>query len=239
MYFFFHLLTGIILGLLIGELLHDRRWIIPCALGSVLPDLIDKPLGLLVFGSSIGGSGRAWSHGILLLIVVLAVGTWIWKYRGSPVVLGAGIGIFSHQILDLMWRQPANWLYPFLGPLRGKMPLDRFFLLLRRELYNPSEWALLALIILGAGLYLRRDRTGTWVRNHSSAVRTVLGCCAFLLLVYSGIVLSAGIFRLPIPVFPSSRREGYIIGGIVIALAAYLVWRWQRSLPVDKHSRKE
>jgi hypothetical protein len=235
MYFFFHLITGTTLGLLIGEFLHDKRWIIPCAIGSVLPDLIDKPLGLLIFGNSIG-SGRVWFHGILLLLVLLAAGTCIWRYWRSPVVLSACIGIFSHQILDLMWRQPVNWLYPLLGPLRGKMPSDYLFLLIRRELFNPSEWILFALIVLGAGIYLKRDRTGTWVRTNCPVVRSVLGCLALLLVIFSGIVLSAGIFRLPIHIFLWSWREEYIFWGVVIALVAYLVWRWQRSLPVDLHT---
>ncbi|MDD1679205.1 MAG: hypothetical protein LUO93_08520 [Methanomicrobiales archaeon] len=59
MFFFFYLLIGFLTGLLIGDLFRDYRWVIPCAVGAVLPDLLDKPPGMWCSAllSTMEGSG--------------------------------------------------------------------------------------------------------------------------------------------------------------------------------------
>ena len=42
-----HLFIGLIIGLVIFQYLKDRRVIVLAAIGSILPDLIDKPLAKL------------------------------------------------------------------------------------------------------------------------------------------------------------------------------------------------
>jgi hypothetical protein len=42
-----HLVIGLIAGFVLYELCHDQNVIVFCALGSVLPDIVDKPLGHL------------------------------------------------------------------------------------------------------------------------------------------------------------------------------------------------
>ncbi|MEI7857696.1 MAG: metal-dependent hydrolase [Methanomicrobiales archaeon] len=145
MFFFFHLLTGLIIGLLISDLLKDQRWFIPITLGAVLPDLIDKPVGYLLFPTIIG-YGRIYSHIILIASIILALGIIIWKVKNDPGVLAVGVGILSHQVLDLMWREPSNWYYPLFGPFKGKMGQDYFFTLLVRDFSQPFE-QILALML--------------------------------------------------------------------------------------------
>jgi hypothetical protein len=145
MFFFFHLLIGFLIGLLIGDLLNDRRWVIPCAVGAVLPDLLDKPLGYLVFSSTIN-YGRIWFHSLLLLDIVLALGIVIWMYRRILWGLAAGLGMLSHQLLDFMWLQPVTWFYPALGPFTERSASGHLWTLLIRELSNPWEW-----VTLGGG----------------------------------------------------------------------------------------
>jgi len=232
MYFFFHLFTGIILGFLIGDLLHNRRWIIPCAIGAVLPDLIDKPFGFIVFGGVID-NGRIWCHSLLVAAIVLLAGLLIWNMRKTPVLLAAAIGILSHQILDLMWRQPSTWYYPLLGPFGGRLPPGHLFTLLMQEISNPSEWILVALIAIVVVFTLRPGRIAALIHKDPHTVQGILETGAVMLLILSGIIIGFGMVRRSLPFTGWGRPEEYFIGGIVIALAAYLLWRWQSRL--DTH----
>ena len=159
MFFLFHVLAGIIIGLLLTDFLHDSRWTIPCIVGAALPDLIDKPLGYILFPQSIG-YGRFLFHNFLLLIVLMVAGVILWKYRKTPVILALATGILSHQILDSMWREPVNWFWPLLGPLKitGASTPDYLILLVKQDLYNPSEWLIAIACIVGVLLFLCRDR---------------------------------------------------------------------------------
>ncbi|PKL70592.1 MAG: hypothetical protein CVV30_04370 [Methanomicrobiales archaeon HGW-Methanomicrobiales-1] len=229
MYFFFHLLTGLILGFLISDLLDDRRWLIPCTVGAVLPDLIDKPIGYLLFPTTIG-YGRIYSHTLLVAMLVLACGLVIWKLKKDPGVMGVGVGILSHQILDQMWLQPPNWYYPLLGNFKGVGNSDYFFFMLSQELKNPFE--LVLAVILGSGVLLffyRQDITGIVNQNRPvfSLAATV---CALLLCILSGIIIGWGITQHSLSEIGWSKPGELIIGGIVIALSAGLAWRWQTKI---------
>lgn len=94
-YFFFHLFIGILLGFLISDFFNNRRWLIPCAAGAILPDLIDKPVGYIIFPNTIG-PGRICSHALLVALLVLAIGLVIWKVKKNPVVVAVGVGILLH-----------------------------------------------------------------------------------------------------------------------------------------------
>jgi membrane-bound metal-dependent hydrolase YbcI (DUF457 family) len=139
MFFFLHLLIGFLLSLLVGDLFRDPRWVIPCVIGAGLPDLIDKPLGYMVFSTTIN-NGRIWFHSLLLLVIVLGMGILAWKFRSTPLGVAAALGIFLHQLLDFMWEQPVSWFYPFLGPFRSNTVSGNLWVLLLREVNHPSEW---------------------------------------------------------------------------------------------------
>lgn len=51
--------------------LSSRLDLMFLALGSMLPDILDKPLGLLVFGSA--NMGRTFAHTLLFLIILAAI----------------------------------------------------------------------------------------------------------------------------------------------------------------------
>ncbi len=155
MYFLAHLLAGILLGILLAYLLRDTRLIPACALGSILPDLIDKPVGLLLF-PEIFGTGRIFGHALLVVGLVLFSGILVYaRYpRTGVLILAMLAGIFTHQVLDAMWLQPANWYWPALGPFTGKSRPDFFGDYLMRALKNPTEWlagiVILAFLIVAA-----------------------------------------------------------------------------------------
>ncbi|MDD1673033.1 MAG: metal-dependent hydrolase [Methanomicrobiales archaeon] len=226
MYFFFHLVTGVIIGLLLGDMLRDHRWVIPCAAGAILPDLIDKPVGFILFGATID-NGRIWFHSLLICALVFGIGVVVWEYRRSPLGVAAAVGIFSHQVLDLMWRQPVTWFYPLLGPFREKYPAGHLFALLLQELTNPWEWMLMGLVALGLVLYVNRERVVKDVQNYPRAVRACLMIIILVLGLLSIALFIIGLVDTHLFLFDWTRPEEYIIGSIVIGLGAYLLWRWR------------
>ena len=241
MFIFFHLLTGLLLGFLTGDLLHDRRWIIPCAIGAVLPDLIDKPLGLLLFADSLG-NGRIYSHTLLFFFVMLVTGLLLWHYLKSPMILALSIGIFSHGILDLLWLNMKTWLWPFMGPFPGKLPDDYFFTLFNAELSNLSEVILAILFCAGGILFLMGLKTEALREKIRRIPKFFFASGAVLLCMLAGILLGLGLGKLtdlnpekiPLVLVGWTRPEEFIIGGVVFALAAWCLWRWQTAITRGK-----
>jgi len=227
MYFFFHLVAGIVLGLLIGDILCDRRWVIPCAIGAVLPDLIDKPLGYLVFPTI--GDGRFFLHNIFVFIILLAAGLIIWKYYRNPVVLALDIGILSHQILDSMWAEPENWLYPALGPLpaHAQAPQEFLVYLLETDLNNPAEWALIAVCIGGAVLYWQREALAAAAVRHARVIRIFLACAAAAFLVLCAGVGLCWLWHIPLKDLAVIYADQYAMLMAILVLAAILLVRWE------------
>lgn len=229
MYIFFHLFAGLVIGFLIADLLHDRRWLLPCALGSVLPDFIDKPIGHILFADSIG-YGRIYGHTLLFFLCVLIAGLILWKYRKTPVLVALATGILLHEILDLMWREPANWCYPFLGPFQGHLPADYMATLISEELSNPFEIAVALVLVAGVILSLAFRQN---IRDHAGyreILRGVLLLSSFSLLALGGIILGKAMVGQTLPIPGWSMHEEYIIGGILLVLAAYDAWQIHRNL---------
>jgi hypothetical protein len=231
MYFFFHLITGILLGFLAGDLLRDSRWLIPCAIGSILPDLIDKPLGYFLLPALIG-RGRAIFHSLPLLLILLAIGVSVWKYRGSVTLLAAGTGILSHHVLDSMWSEPVEWLDPLVESFTASRNphLDFFLPLLQRDLGNPSEWFMAGMVIIGLLAYLKREAVISAATSHRRGICHVLQGLAISLAVIGGILVCYGLFRTihsPSPRFILNYALPLIA---LLALGAVLFWRWGTSL---------
>lgn len=225
MYFFFHLFTGIIVGLFTGDIFKDNRWVLPCAFGAILPDLIDKPLGHLIFSESIG-YGRIYGHCLLFFLLVFFIGLILWRTCKSPFILAMAAGIFSHQVLDLMWHEPINWFFPLFGPFFGHLPQDYLLVLLVRELNNPFEILIALILGLCILLYAKRDQ----IIGQKSTCRSILSgsllLVALVLFVLSGIIIGLGIMGRLLPFTGWSQREEFIIGGIVLLLASCVMWRW-------------
>ena len=85
------------------------------AIGSVLPDLLDKPLGTILFADTFE-SGQIFGHTLLFssaLMVAVLVGTkrGVWRKR----LLAVAIGSLFHLILDGMWTVKETFLWPTFG----------------------------------------------------------------------------------------------------------------------------
>ena len=190
MYFFAHLLAGILLGILLAVLARDSRLIPACALGSILPDLVDKPVGLLLF-PGIFGTGRIFFHALLIFFLILFIGILIsTKYpRTGILIIAVAAGVITHQVLDAMWLQPANWYWPALGPFKGHSRPDFFIDAFWRTIQNPTEWlagiAILAFLIIAAvprfGERFRSELKGPWIRRLSLPLVLLMSATAVLL----------------------------------------------------------
>jgi len=139
MLLFCHLLTGFVIGLVLFGLFKDRRVLVFCTIGSILPDLIDKPLGHIILAGSLN-DGRIFAHSLLGLMTICILGIILWKQKGSPVLLYLVPGIISHLLLDAMWDIPVNWFYPALGPFVQGYSQDYFCNMFFVEISSFSEW---------------------------------------------------------------------------------------------------
>ena len=154
MLFLGHLVIGLIAGFIIYEIFHDQNAIIFCALGCVLPDIVDKPMGYIVLNSVLD-SGRIYFHSLIIFTLFFITGIIVWRYYHSNSFLCVGLGIIIHQLLDLMWNQPVNWYYPVLGPYQAHGYKDYFSQAIFSELSSVTEWIFfiaIVIIILVAGI---------------------------------------------------------------------------------------
>lgn len=82
--------------------------------GSLLPDIIDKPVGLFFFAETLG-SGRVFCHTLLFLILINLPGLYLYWTRNKNWLSVLSFGTFTHLILDEMWLTPQTLLWPLYG----------------------------------------------------------------------------------------------------------------------------
>ena len=88
-----HLFIGLSLGLLLYAWLKEEWIILAVALGAILPDLIDKPLGHLLLNETLN-NGRIFFHG-LLAAGVFMLGSAAAAISQSSCLVGSGRAIES------------------------------------------------------------------------------------------------------------------------------------------------
>jgi hypothetical protein len=138
----------------------DYRMVI---IGSVLPDLIDKPLFLL-FGNSLELSGRDYAHTLILGLLLLIGGLVLNRY-GRPWLLVVSLSSFMHLVLDRIWNKPVTLLWPLMGPLRGETIegwiTDRWYSIFTvPEVYIPEIIGLAILLAFFIRLIKNKGITG-------------------------------------------------------------------------------
>ncbi len=110
---------GITLGIFFGLVFFiprlrtviDPRYL---AIGALLPDLVDKPIGRIIFASSIA-NGRIIGHTLLFSFLLLLTGLYLYEKRRDIKVIALATGSFFHLFEDQMWASPRTFFWPLHG----------------------------------------------------------------------------------------------------------------------------
>lgn len=81
--------------------------------GAMLPDIIDKPIGGVLFAYTFGNP-RIFAHTLLFSLLTVLVGLYLYRLR-KPWLLTLSFGCAIHLILDQMWLEPRTLLWPIYG----------------------------------------------------------------------------------------------------------------------------
>ena len=82
--------------------------------GSLLPDLIDKPLGHLFFPAALS-NGRIYAHTLVFLALITLAGLAVRRAAGRNWLLVLSFGTATHLVFDSMWSMPRTLLWPAYG----------------------------------------------------------------------------------------------------------------------------
>jgi inner membrane protein len=143
----------------------DLRWVV---FYTLLADIIDKPLGLIVFRESIN-NGRVWFHS---LAVNLALSVAILAWQRSTVLV---LALWLHQLCDRMWTRPWVALWPLTGAFGYRdLPLSDWVYSVFSPYNVVSE--LIGLVVLGAIAWryelFRAERFRSFLRTGRLLVRS-------------------------------------------------------------------
>lgn len=102
-----------VLGIFIPRLrtIIDPKYLV---IGALLPDLVDKPLGRVIFASTLE-NGRIIGHTLLFSLTFSLIGLYLYKKRGDLRIISLSIGSFFHLMEDQMWASPKTLFWPLLG----------------------------------------------------------------------------------------------------------------------------
>lgn len=110
--------------------------------GSLLPDIVDKPLTLLLFGQ-LANAGRLFCHSLLFLVILSLAAVYFYNRRGTTWLLALSFGTFIHLILDWMWLMPWTLLWPIYGWALVKQAPSGFEALAPSQLWSGTFYPLL------------------------------------------------------------------------------------------------
>ncbi|MHB8105053.1 MAG: metal-dependent hydrolase [Dehalococcoidales bacterium] len=144
----------------------DIRWLL---VGSLLPDIIDKPVGQYLFKDTFN-NGRIFSHTLLFLIVISLVGYYLLKKFRQSWMLTLAAGTFAHLVLDEMWQTPQTLFWPVLGWSFPKEELEGWASNIWNALFNnPAVYIpeIVGLVVLLVFCYLiiRRKKFGAFIKH--------------------------------------------------------------------------
>ena len=135
---------GITLGIFFGlgifiprlRTIIDPRYL---AIGALLPDLIDKPLGRVIFASTFE-NGRIIGHTLFFAFLVFLIGLYLYNKRKDGKILALASGSFLHLFEDQMWAQPTTFFWPLFGLSFPKDSMDytgmEYFIIMLEKSFN-------------------------------------------------------------------------------------------------------
>ena len=137
-------------------------------IGSLIPDIIDKPVGQYFFRETFS-HGRIFSHTLLFLILITATGFFLYKSRRKVWLLTLASGTLMHLILDEMWCAPGTLFWPFLGFAFERVDLTNWVpnifhaLMSNPGVYVPEAVGLVILLWFGLAL-AGRKKIGVFIK---------------------------------------------------------------------------
>ncbi len=140
-------------------------------LGSLLPDIIDKPAGQVLFRGTFS-NGRIFSHTLVFFILITLAGVYLSRRHGKSWLLAGAFGVFTHLVFDQIWELPETFFWPLYGFSFARVDLTGwtgsvFYALLHSpEVYVPEIIGGIILLIFGGTLWRRRG-TGAFLRDGS------------------------------------------------------------------------
>lgn len=135
------------------------------AVGAILPDLIDTPIGIWMWSS--WQTTRLWSHSLLFgSILMMAVLVMTSRGPRRKQWMLVSIGVLVHLALDAMWADPETLWWPFLGWSFAGTGFAAFGDYAMSVMSDPWMWAgetvglvYLAVLARSSGLGERHNRT--------------------------------------------------------------------------------
>ena len=137
-------------------------------IGSILPDLIDKPVGRFFFRDTFS-YGRIYCHTLLFLILLTIAAMCLYYFRGKIFLIPLSFGTGTHLLLDQMWFQPRSLLWPLLGldfdrvEINGWITNAVYRLITSPSLFIPEMVGAIILITFTWAL-IRTKKIGTFVK---------------------------------------------------------------------------
>ncbi|HEY91738.1 MAG TPA: metal-dependent hydrolase [Dehalococcoidia bacterium] len=137
--------------------------------GSMLPDIIDKPVGHLLFRETFS-SGRIFSHSLLFNVLVALPGLYLYRRYRKNWLAALAAGSVIHLLLDQMWQAPRTLFWPFQGLAFDRADVTGWFdNLLQAMVREPAvfvpELIGIAVLLLFGIVLLRRKMLLTFLRH--------------------------------------------------------------------------
>ena len=137
--------------------------------GSMLPDIIDKPLGIWLLRETLS-SGRVFGHTLLFAAVLAGVGLYLYMTRRRVGVLCLALGTLAHLILDQMWLNPRTLFWPLYGLsfdraiVEGWLPRILTALVTEPRVYLPE---IIGVLLLAVFLWyiIRHGKLASFLRS--------------------------------------------------------------------------
>ena len=133
--------------------------------GSLLPDIIDKPLGMWLLREALS-NGRVFAHTLLLAGLLAGIGVYLHARHRQVTVLCLALGTLAHLILDQMWLTPQTLFWPLYGLsfergiVEGWLPRILTSLMTKPSVYLPEIIGALLLAVLLWDIIRRRRLMG-------------------------------------------------------------------------------
>ena len=138
-------------------------------IGSMLPDIIDKPVGMFFFRDNFS-YGRIYCHTLLFLVLLTIAAVCLYRFRGRIFLIPLSLGTGMHLVLDQMWLEPRNLLWPLLGlnfdrvELSGWLGNVLYELITSPSVFIPELIGAVILIIF-TWVLIRTNKFGAFVKR--------------------------------------------------------------------------